>query len=207
MVTGSGVERERSALTRQAILAAAQGEFAAVGFRRTAMVDVARRAGVSRATLYQHWNSKESLFRAAIQALHDDHLAALREIVVTERPVGIEDRLVAALEARLLAFVRLTAGSPHAAELYESADRVAGDISTSAFAASDKQLTSLLQAAAKRGEIDLAASGLSAAQAVKVLVHCAHGAKGEDPSALTEAAFRRSLRRAVRLLVVGLAPS
>ena len=47
-----------------AILDAAQELFAAFGFRRTAMDDIARAAGVAKGTLYLYFDGKEAVFRA-----------------------------------------------------------------------------------------------------------------------------------------------
>ncbi|MEM9693737.1 MAG: TetR/AcrR family transcriptional regulator [Myxococcota bacterium] len=43
-------------------------EFAAHGFARTRLEDVARRAGVSRPTIYRYFDDKEDLFRATLQS-------------------------------------------------------------------------------------------------------------------------------------------
>ena len=57
-------ERARlSDLKRAAILAAAVAEFDAQGFESTSMDSVAARAGVSKRTVYNHFVSKEQLFR------------------------------------------------------------------------------------------------------------------------------------------------
>ncbi len=67
--------------TRQTILESAFGLFLAQGYHGTSMRQVARAAGVSPATIYNHFNSKEALFvellrervphRALIQALQE----------------------------------------------------------------------------------------------------------------------------------------
>ncbi len=58
---------------RVLLLAAASDVVAAVGPRRARLVDVARRAGVSKALLYQHFPSKEAM----LVALIEDHGRAL----------------------------------------------------------------------------------------------------------------------------------
>jgi AcrR family transcriptional regulator len=54
--------------TRERILSAAIAQCEEVGLRRTTMEDVARRAGLARATLYRHFQSKDALVQAVIQA-------------------------------------------------------------------------------------------------------------------------------------------
>ncbi|MCD2194558.1 TetR/AcrR family transcriptional regulator [Actinomycetospora endophytica] len=65
--------------TRQQVQAAARNCFAAVGVRKTTMEDVARRADVSRQTLYKHFAGRRELVEAAggarIAELADDILA------------------------------------------------------------------------------------------------------------------------------------
>ena len=51
---------------RNTILRAAADEVAAVGLRRTTLTDVARRAGVSRMTVYREYGDAAALFRALL---------------------------------------------------------------------------------------------------------------------------------------------
>jgi AcrR family transcriptional regulator len=51
---------------RNTILQAAADEVAAVGLRRTTLTDVARRAGVSRMTVYREYGDAAALFRALL---------------------------------------------------------------------------------------------------------------------------------------------
>jgi AcrR family transcriptional regulator len=53
--------RLRRAERREQILAAATEAFAAAGFAATSLDDVAAQAGVSRAILYRHFDSKNGL--------------------------------------------------------------------------------------------------------------------------------------------------
>ncbi|MDH3683613.1 MAG: TetR/AcrR family transcriptional regulator, partial [Acidimicrobiia bacterium] len=46
--------------------------FAAQGFRGTSMADLAQAAGVSRPALYQYFDNRADLFRAAFQVLLED---------------------------------------------------------------------------------------------------------------------------------------
>ena len=193
----------RAALTRAALLDAALHEFSAFGLRRSSMESVARRAGVSRQTLYSHWRSKDDLFRSLVETIHAEQAVAMEEALAAPA-ASFEARVIAVLEARFLRFVELTAVSPHAAELYDLHGRLCGDVARASQERSEKLLARMLREAAKRGEIDLAPSGLSAAKVACVLFDCAHGAKGEDPSTATPAAFRERLARVVRVLVTGL---
>jgi AcrR family transcriptional regulator len=60
--------RRRPEARPEEILEAALDVFGELGFARTRLDDVARRAGVSKGTLYLYFDSKEALFRAMVQA-------------------------------------------------------------------------------------------------------------------------------------------
>jgi len=63
---------------REAILAAALDAFAAGGYHETSLEDVAARAGISKALIYEHFPSKRDLFRALL----DTYVGELMERVV-----------------------------------------------------------------------------------------------------------------------------
>ena len=82
----------RTATTRAALLEGALHEFSAFGYRRSSMESVARRAGVSRATLYVHWSGKEELFREAV-ALYRATDGAPTQRALAEEPTARGDHL------------------------------------------------------------------------------------------------------------------
>src|SRR6266481_162550 len=53
--------------TRSRILAAAEERFAAFGYRRTGIAEIARDAGVAPGTLYRYFENKEEIFRAVMR--------------------------------------------------------------------------------------------------------------------------------------------
>ena len=61
---------------RTRILDAAMLVFRRHGFRRSSIEQAAEAAGLTRQALYHHFKSKEALFRAVIERLHEDALAA-----------------------------------------------------------------------------------------------------------------------------------
>lgn len=74
----------RSSAKRSAILDAAQACFLDHGFSSTSMDMVAATAGVSKATIYAHFQSKDELFGAIIQRRCDDHAQGLGTLAVDE---------------------------------------------------------------------------------------------------------------------------
>ncbi|NRR02420.1 MULTISPECIES: TetR/AcrR family transcriptional regulator [Brevibacillus] len=63
-------------LSRSRLLAAAASEFAAKGFHRTRVSDIVKAAGLTQASFYQYFDSKEGLF----QQLTDTFLTRLWEL-------------------------------------------------------------------------------------------------------------------------------
>lgn len=64
--------RQKSAEKTDAILKGAMGEFLAHGYAATSMERVAAAAGVSKATVYSHFQDKQGLFRALVRQLVEE---------------------------------------------------------------------------------------------------------------------------------------
>src|SRR5262245_18024524 len=60
--------RRRAGARPDEIIEAALAAFAEQGFARSRLDDVARRAGVTKGTLYLYFDSKEALFREVVKA-------------------------------------------------------------------------------------------------------------------------------------------
>ncbi len=88
--------------TRERILDAAMEVFARFGFRRASMDQVAQEAGLTRQAVYHHFRSKEALFRAAVEALHEGAFAAEVEAGRASEAAGdsLADILAAQIDAR-----------------------------------------------------------------------------------------------------------
>ena len=76
----SPVVGERGARTRQAIIEAAFEAFKGKGLHATSVDEIADGAGVSRATLYQYFESKEQLFLELIRKAAADLLRVIRRL-------------------------------------------------------------------------------------------------------------------------------
>jgi AcrR family transcriptional regulator len=73
----SPVVGERGSRTRQAIIEAALASFAEKGFHATLVDDIANAVGISRAALYQYFESKEQIF---VELMHESGAALLRVV-------------------------------------------------------------------------------------------------------------------------------
>ena len=81
----NGPGRPKDLAKRQAILDAAKILFLSHGYANTSMDAVAAEAGVSKLTVYSHFNDKETLFSAAVVAKCEEQLPPL----FFELPQGI----------------------------------------------------------------------------------------------------------------------
>ncbi len=79
-------ERERSA-RRHEIVHAARAVFAEKGFANATLEEIAERAGFGKGTVYNYFESKETLFSAAIADLLDDVTAIARDVSVMDLPI------------------------------------------------------------------------------------------------------------------------
>ncbi len=97
------------------VLVAALTLFGRHGFQRTSMADVAREAGIARATLYLRFSDKRALFEALAASLVDDALARAEAAWVPEAPLS--ENIAATLLAKDLGFFHMLNATPHGAEL------------------------------------------------------------------------------------------
>ena len=141
--TSARTTTARGDAAREAILDAAFVRFSGYGLRRTSMEDIAREAHVSRASIYFHFGSKDQVFRALAERLHEQNLAAM--VAAAKAPGPLEDRIRGALEARLVSFVEITHSSPHGDELLDEHSRVCGDVAAASNEASLRILRGLVR--------------------------------------------------------------
>jgi AcrR family transcriptional regulator len=76
--------RRRKAERPAELLAAALEEFASRGYAAARLDDIARRAGVSKGTVFLYYRNKQALFRAVIETAVLPHLAAGEALVAKE---------------------------------------------------------------------------------------------------------------------------
>ena len=118
----------KSALRRDAILAAALEEFSARGYAAARLEDVAQRAGVGKGTIYLHFHDKEALFRDLVTTLLVPFVANIEAApaaglpirLVLERFVDMFVREIYGTERRKLLRLIMTEGPrfPQLAEFH-----------------------------------------------------------------------------------------
>jgi TetR/AcrR family transcriptional regulator len=86
-----------SSAARDAILAAARGEFSAKGLKGARVNEIAARAGSNKQLIYYYFGSKEALYRAALESVY-------AEIRAQERQLHLRDLDPADAMAALIGF-------------------------------------------------------------------------------------------------------
>lgn len=99
------------------VFAAALTLFGRHGFQRTSMADIAREAGIARATLYLRFSDKPAVFEALAALLVDEALARAEAAWLPDAPLSVN--ISATLLAKELVFFQILNTTPHGAELLE----------------------------------------------------------------------------------------
>src|ERR1700720_5010758 len=177
---------------REAILVAATAAFLRYGFKKTSMDDVARAAGVSRQGLYLYFDTKDLLFREALQYLVS-HMISTARSVAEDGNLSLRDRLLGVFEA-VHGSAFQSASPEHAFELLQSAQSAAGALLVQL----DRDLMRIIAAllaeagAAERWE----GAGVTGAGLSEQLLMSAKGIKA---SVETLAAYRQRMLTAIRI--------
>jgi AcrR family transcriptional regulator len=194
---------------RDRILDAAMTVFRRHGFRRSSIEETAEAAGLTRQALYHHFKSKEALFRAVIERVHDGALADGADAAERAEAAGkaLADILVAQIAARLQAFVASFDGSPHVEELFSEHLNHARDLYQHYAALHDAQVAATIARAIKRQKLTLA-PGMTAAKLARYVELAITGTKSAYPSMRPADAFLRDAEAMLRMLIAGaVAPS
>ncbi|SDH64666.1 TetR family transcriptional regulator [Bosea sp. AK1] len=176
--------------------------FARYGYKRSSMDDIAREAGLAKATLYLHFKGKDDVFRAMLDLLGRRVEARCREVVAAQGP--FPERLAALLQAHHgQAYASFGTGE-HLVEL----KAVMNTIATRQLQAFERIFTTfardLLLQAEQRGEIALSRLSASAEDWVASLLFAAAGAKlGTAPGAED---YARRLEAIASVFAAALAP-
>jgi AcrR family transcriptional regulator len=190
--------------SRDRILEAAMAVFRRHGFRRSSIEETAEAAGLTRQALYHHFKSKEALFRAVIERVHDGALADGAAAAEREETAGkpLADIVVAQVAARLQAFVASFDGSPHIDELFSEHLLQARDLYQHYAALHDAQVAATIERVCRRQKLALAA-GMTAAGLARYVELGVTGIKSAYPSMRPADAFLRDAEAMMRTLIAG----
>jgi AcrR family transcriptional regulator len=179
---------------REAILKAATATFLRYGFKKTSMDDVAQAAGVSRQGLYLYFDTKDLLFREALQYLVS-HMISTARSVAEDGNLSLRDRLLGVFEA-VHGSAFQSASPEHAFELLQSAQSADGALLVQL----DRDLMGIVAALlAEAGAADRwEEAGVTVAELSEQLLMSAKGIKA---SVDTLAAYRERMLTASRIVM------
>ncbi len=186
------------------ILDAAMRVFRRHGFRRSSIEQAAEEAGLTRQALYHHFNSKEALFRALIERLYENALAAEIAAAKAAEAEGkdLTEILIAEIGARLQALFASLEGSPHIEELFSEHLAQARDLYQAYATRFAAEVASTITRVTRKRKLALA-SGVSVRELARCVEMAIHGTKSAYPSMMPADAFLKQLETMLRMLVAG----
>ncbi|SLN18954.1 TetR/AcrR family transcriptional regulator [Ruegeria meonggei] len=110
---------------QKAILSSAFQAFAAYGFRKTSMDDIARGAGMSRPAVYLHYKNKEAIVRKLTQLYYEEKALAVAQAL--EGPGSVPETVAKAVHAQSEGIAEILA-SPHGLEMLDTTKSMATEI-------------------------------------------------------------------------------
>lgn len=187
---------------RKTILKAAFEAFSAYGFRRTAMEDIARASGMSRAALYLHYRNKDDIFRSLAQFYYDDAVAQVRAVLAQGLP--LRGALEQAFVAQTGQIFETLLSSPHGHELMDVKHASSADIATAGEARLVVVYADWLEQEARAGRAVLDVAGQDAKALATMMLAALHGLKTPMP---TPAAYRAASRMLAKVFARAISPS
>ncbi|MBZ4559444.1 TetR/AcrR family transcriptional regulator [Mycobacterium avium subsp. hominissuis] len=94
-------QEERSAATRDALIAAARKLWGLRGYTEVGTPEIAAAAGVTRGAMYHQFADKAALFRAVVEAVEQDVMARMAVVVAESGACTPTDAIRAAVDAWL----------------------------------------------------------------------------------------------------------
>jgi TetR/AcrR family acrAB operon transcriptional repressor len=189
---------------RDRIIHAAMLVFRRHGFRRSSIEQAAEAAGLTRQALYHHFKSKEALFRAVIERLHETAIAA--EIAAADAAIktggSLADIVVAQLNGRLRHLISCFEGSPHVEELFSEHLLQARDLYQKYASLYTDQDVATIKRVCREQRLTLA-KGLTAATLARCIEMAINGAKSAYPAMQPAEAFLGELDIMLRTLCAG----
>ena len=189
---------------RTRILDAAMLVFRRHGFRRSSIEQAADAAGLTRQALYHHFKSREALFRAVIERLYENALAAeIAAAHAAEKAGGsLADILVAQLTGRLRQVIASFDGSPHIEELFSEHLVQARDLYQKYAGLYVAQGRATIERVRRKQRLALA-GGMTSRDFARCIEMAISGTKSVHPAMQPADVFLKDLEIMVRTLVAG----
>ncbi len=191
--------------TSDLVVEAAMRLFGRYGYRRTSMLDIAREAGLAKATLYLHYEGKEAVLRAVQVRMIETVTRRCDEAEAARLP--FRDRLWEMIDARFGMAFEIFNDLDSLPELKRAWPTAGGERIIAYEKDYMERLERMVATADQTGEIDLKRSGLSARAVVKQLISNAAGAKWDKELSKSVADYRAHLADLATLIAAAVAPA
>jgi AcrR family transcriptional regulator len=187
---------------RDRILDAAMLVFRRHGFRRSSIEQAAEAAGLTRQALYHHFDSKEALFRAVVERVYQNALAAESAAAEAREKAGssLADILVAQIKARLTYLVASFDGSPHVEELFSEHLGQSRDLYQKYASLYAAQGTATIERVSRKQKLGLR---MPAGELWRCVEMAVSGTKSAYPKLQPLDAFLKDLETMLRTLIAG----
>jgi len=189
---------------RDRILDAAMVVFRHHGFRRSSIEQAAEAAGLTRQALYHHFKSKEALFRAVIERLHQSALATEIAAANAAEKAGLDlaDILTAEVSGRLGQLIASLEGSPHIEELFSEHLVHGRDLYQKYAVLYAAQLAATIERVCASQRL-MPRDGMTPQELARCVEMAVNGAKSMHPAMQPRDAFLADLAIMLRTLVTG----
>ncbi len=182
---------------RETILLSAWETFAAYGFRRTSMQDIADKAGISRPALYLEFSNKADIFRGLAKSIFQQNIVNAKEIFETDAP--LKDKLLKVLIISFAEFYQHIEETPHGEEMLSIKTELAGDIYLDWL---DEIKSTICDGISKSNEnLEIGNSGIDAEEVASIIINTMHGSKSRQTS---EAELRKQAENVVTLVMAAM---
>lgn len=157
------------------ILDSSLAVFCRYGFSKTTMKDLADAAGISRASLYLHFNNKEELFRAGSERAHATVMSEVETKLHSDG--SVIQRITEAMTGYLRGLLEEISASPHGHELFNSNLNLSSDIAHASRERMSDLIAAALSEADRVGAIDLSVTGATSSELAGLIMSTVEGIK------------------------------
>lgn len=195
---------DRQDNTQRRILEAALAAFSQYGYQKVDMGEVAQRAGLSRQGLYKHFPSKEALFRAVVDDVHQSMNELAEQAAAQAADQGPPALFAAIINQRYSWLLERLHESPHLSELIGASNVLCGSANQDASQKFALLLRNAITREVRAGRLELSSAGLTPAAFAELLMRIANGLKSHEPSPISTAEFKKRVLLTLELLCASL---
>lgn len=194
--------RKDAAVRRSEILEAAERLFNRYGFDRLSLATIADEAGLSKASLYMHFEDKEDLFRALITQVLDQPMARAQAAAKSDK--DLQTKIFEILWTKIGYFYSVSRNSEHGHANIDTATTMTAEIVADDRRTYARLIARVLQDASDRDEIDPSLAGFSPKSLADTLIAATHGLARNDSLFVPERTHAQRVRGMVKAMLAGI---